>query len=157
MDDAGNYTDKRGRELAVGTHVIMAVDDYVTGAVGAGIIMALPPAGHDYHGFPQVQFEPDGSRHYVPAVRLLVNDTTLITLVNQYGKFVATPEAVELMIERHLPASPDGLREKCCEVYMPLRDRLTPVHGFENVRTVAEFLIILAHAEDDAIRDTITV
>lgn len=143
MDENGNYTDRRGALLLRRMRVKMARDEYQSGAVGSGMVDSLPPEGSDWYGFPLVEFDHDGRKRHVPDTALIVDNTAWITLVNRYGRFTAAARFVDRAMVRHLPASPDQLREK----YRKLcKAGPESEHDYRDTE-VSELIVMIAHLE----------
>lgn len=143
MDAKGNYTDRRGTLLMLGTRVRMVRDEFLSGAVGSGRVASLPPEGNDYNGFPLVEFDHDGRKRHVPDSALLVDDSSYVELVNRYGTFRTTPRLLDSAIARYLPASVGELREtyrKHCKLTVN-------GHDYGDVESASELLIMIAHVE----------
>jgi hypothetical protein len=66
---------------------------------------------------------------------------TTISLANAHGTFTTTTSGLDLMIRRHLPASPDQLRRVLAA------STGLPGSRYADVRYVSEFLVMLADAE----------
>ena len=65
---------------------------------------------------------------------------TSITLTNAHGTFTCTPGELDLAVMRHLPASVNGL--------WTAMEEINPKADYSDVRTVSEFLVMLADAKE---------
>lgn len=72
MDIDGNYTDRHGKPIGVGTTIRVAAHyDYAGPQEGVGEVIALPKAGNDWHGFPRVRMHDDGRVYHIPDNELI--------------------------------------------------------------------------------------
>lgn len=62
-----------------------------------------------------------------------------ITLTNAHGTFTASPGALDLAVMRYLPASVNGL--------WTVMEEINPGPDYSDVRSVTEFLVMIADAE----------
>jgi hypothetical protein len=68
-----------------------------------------------------------------------------VSITHAHGTFTTTTSALDLMISRHLPASPEQLRR--------VLNASTDAHLYDDLRDVSELLIMLADAEGYAFTD----
>ena len=93
MDIKGDYTDRHGKPLRVGTTVVVVPSyDYPGPVDRVGVIIALPKEGNDLYSFPRVRFIEDGTAHYIPDSALIQTGADPDSLV---GRLEATLEAVQ--------------------------------------------------------------
>jgi hypothetical protein len=86
VDSEGNYTDRHGKLIRIGTPVQVAEDyDYPGPDKGVGEVVTLPPDGNDWHGFPHVRMHEDGKLYHIP-------DSALTRLGAEPGSPVALLE-----------------------------------------------------------------
>lgn len=144
MDAQGKHTDRYGVRLEEGMPVLMYVDNAKAGEIGTGRVKALPPAGNDWYGFPLVTFDHDGRDRRVADTALLVDEAARVQVVNQLGTFRVSADELDLVIERHLPATIVELRQAYDQAGGDL--------DVSDVDTVTELLAMIACAK----RGTVT-
>jgi hypothetical protein len=66
MDSKGNYTDRRGKLIRVGSPVQVAEDYDYPGPPGTGVVISLPDANSEHYGWIRVRMHGDGKPYYFP-------------------------------------------------------------------------------------------